>query len=340
MSTKSSAKQVSESRRLRGRPIEHRLGDALATLNVLTEPTAVTSAQELSSLLNIPEASAAAILDSFSESTETYDALLPSSITENSGERARLGTPGPLAHKTLRLTTSQADACEEALDVLGISDTDPLREKLHASFYPSDYAAVIRSSEVDTENSPSEAFRVWAAALAQAERIDSEVPSVKVPVVEFLYEGTNDSELGARTRRVVPTALYYSNQNVWVVEGYDIDARAKRTFVAQKVQTPKLTSERKEIPAVSPSNPDEEIIEFSVTKDVAQQVLTWNSAQLVSTKSDCCVIEIPYYRDEWLPRHILSLGNKVSYDNPRMHSEVRRLASRSLKKARALGVIE
>lgn len=335
---------------LRGRPVEHRLSDALATLNLFAKKDSLTSVDDLSQLLAIDQRDATNILETLSnEHTEEFDPLLPLCPREQKGEYQRISTANPLSGKPLRLTNAQAGACDSAFELLGIPADDPQRASLAAAFYPEGY---VGEKTPTTNTHPGDdakqallSMEICARSIAQAKRSEADLPQISAPVVEFTYRGRNDTELGARTRRIVPTRIRWASSS-WVIDGFDLDARAIRTFRANAMKTPVLTSTTYCAPALSAENPEHGIVKLICKKEVAWQVLLWDRAAVVGITGDAVEIEIPYYRPEWLPQRILSLGSDVSYTDPELNNdpglqeEVREIAKDLYKRARKLGVLD
>lgn len=336
--------------KLRGRPIEHRLGDVLATLNLFAKKDSLTNIDDLSQLLDMNHGSAADILDTLSnEHTEDLDPLLPLCPKEQKGEYQRIATTNPLSGKPLRLTETQAKACDNAFGLLGIPADDSERARLMAAFYPDGYVAEIldkNGNMLDDEDRWAlSSLRVCAQSIAQATRNEGDLPQIIAPVVEFTYRGRNDSELGERTRRVVPCRIRWAS-SAWVVDAFDLDARAIRTFRAHAMKSTHLASVTSCVPAISAETPEHGIVKLICKKEIVWQVLLWDRAAVVGVDGDNVRVEIPYYRPEWLPRRILSLGTKAAYTNPELQNdpqlrdEVREIAKNLYKRACKLGVIE
>lgn len=305
----------------------------------LPRKNALISCGGLAQLLGISENFAAEILDTLSnERTEGLDPILPLYLTERTGERVRLeGSQNPFERRALRLTKSQAAACEAAFAQLGINAANPLKRKLVEAFYPINASYETYETGDVQENPGLKALEVCVASLAKAQRINADVPHMKAPVVEFEYEGTNDKALGPRTRRAVPTHIRYA-QDQWMVDCYDLDARATRTYIAANIKGPQVTNTTAEAPTTEIEHPGEGTVKLTCDKEVMQQVLSWDNAQLVGISDNKAEILIPYYRGEWLPRHVLSLGKAVHYDNPRLKREVREIAAASLRRAKNLKI--
>lgn len=316
----------------RGRPVEHRTGDTLAAIYFFSKEGAVASATEIAQMLEISTARAIEILEQLStEHTDYSDPILPLCSTENAHEYLRIEAPGSLNPKALRLTPAQAKACTRALDGIGMPKSHNLRQKLEQSFFPLDMS-------IDNKTEPAaeqisaicEALITCAQSITLAKRTADSIPSISAPIVSFMYQGSNDTF--ARTRRIVPLFLH-AHEDTWLIEAFDIDAKARRTFRASLIQEPHLTNQVSVVSLGSPERPEGGKVELTCNTYAASHVLTWDGAHVISQDGDSLVIEVPYFRGDWLPRHVLSLGTNVTYKDARLSAEVRTIAAENLNRA-------
>lgn len=322
-----------------GRPQEHRLGDTLAIMSIFSQAGAIAKTEEIAQLLDMKVERTASTLERLaSDHSETTSTLLPLCTTQNENEFMRIDAPGSAKFRALRLTHEQADACQDALDALGIDVSNPLRTKLEKAFFPITYKASSAGNQASKlDASISSALEVCAQSLALAKRIDSSIPSAEAPLVTFKYQGSNDQMV--RTRLVVPVAIHLTNDD-WVVEAFDKDSRSSRTFRASLMKDCALTKDYITIPLGAQEKPDSGTVELFCNKEATARVLNWPGAHYVSQENNLTCIEVPYFRGDWLPRHVLALGSNVSYKSERLRKEVRAIAAENLKRAKKLGVTE
>lgn len=321
-------------RRGRGRPVEHRLGDIIAAINLLTQAGSLVNVYDMAHLLALDEVRAAEILEQLcGQHGDTTTPLLPLCSTQIEGEYMRIDAPGSAKFKPLRLTPKQAAECTLALDELGLGCSNTLRTKIVEDFYPQGAEGLPEPKPRETSLEIGKALELCARSLAQAKRADNEVPSATAPVVTFKYQGANDKIV--RTRNVVPTAIHCLDSS-WIVEAFDLDARAARTFRASLMKECALTGTSKTISLDSQDRPDGGTVELLCTPEAAAKVLTWDGAKIVEQKGKQTLIRVPYFRGDWLPRHVLALGSSISYKSPTLHREVRAIAQENLKRAASL----
>lgn len=320
--------RTSETKR-RGRPPEHRLGDILAVMNVLARANSLANISEVACLLDMSEERANQILEQLcSQHDKDTTPLLPLCSTQNKGEYMRIDAPGSAKIKPLRLSAQQAAQCTIAFDEIGLSTTDSLRQKTVESFYPPEKTNLPDPKPRESSLEIGKVLKTCAVSLAQAKRIDFAVPSAQAPEVTFKYRGANDQI--ERTRHVVPTALHVVDGS-WIVEAFDLDARSARTFRASLIKECALTNTQRTIPLGAQERPEGGTVELLCDQNAAARVLSWDGARVVSQEGNKTRIEVPYFRGDWLPRHVLALGSGVSYTNSHLRSEVKAVAQDNLK---------
>lgn len=321
----------------RGRPSTRRLADELAVLGALGGDGARLSLDALCEYLCMDELQArklVEILSCSSAADATQDAGPLASLylaDEGAGINwARAGSSG--AWPGLRLTEPQAQAVERAFDLLGVGVNNDLRTRCARAFYPPSMSPA-PTGERPIEPGAAAGVIVCALSLARAQEADEEA-SVSQPVVIFTYRGTNDSVI-ARGRRVVPR-LIRIDQGRWLVDAFDLDARATRTFFASQMESCSCTREERVVPAGRVERPDGGCVRLRCHGAGRAAVQAWEGAQVVSQDGDALVIDVPYYRGEWLPRHVLALGALVEHDSPELAREIAEVAREDLDRAAAL----
>ena len=338
------------SARLRGRPTEHRLAEDIAIICALSLDGSTTSPADLAALLSMSEQRARDALSALgteavtaATNDEVVGPVLPLCSTGDGGAVARIEAPGALRCKPLRLTHAQAQACAAAFEQLGLSEEHELRRRVEAAFFPLDDSKLTYVHALDARaevhpttpstapSKPFAALMTCAGSIAQASVDPHDATSVSAPVVQFRYRGTND--LTQRSRRIVPVALRIHEQE-WLVDGFDIDARAQRTFRLVRMEQPELTDQSRTVPTAAGNRPDGGRVSLTCAPAVAKQVLAWEGAQLVSSNDERAVIDVPYFRGDWLPRHVLALGREVTHHDKRLADEMRDIAAADLKLAR------
>lgn len=335
----------------RGRPRATGLGSDLAALYVLAREGAETSPSELSSLLDIPEKRASEALQAISTESvihtrddEVLGPIVSLCSTGERGEVKRVDVPGYGRVRQLRLTPGQADACSLALDWLGLPRTSRLRERLERAFYPIPEPV---SQPVEPTESRGQArepinaadattarnLETCARAMARTSRADEGSHSARGPVLSFGYRGTNDPM--SRTRRTVALRLRMHEGEV-MLDAYDLDAHGERTFQVDLMARPSLGDEPHVVPLGEGGGRDGRLVRLSCRGAATEVVLGWEGARVVSRGKGTTVAEIPYFRGDWLPRQLLSLGRLVTVEDEELLGGMRDIAHNDLARAREL----
>lgn len=335
----------------RGRPRGTELGTDLAVLYVLARDGATTSSSELSSLLGITERQAREALRTISTESVIHarddEVLGPIVSLCNTGERdevQRVDAPGYGGLRQLRLTASQARACTRALDRLGLPRGSRLRIELERAFYPISERTPhpMETGETYEEThgpvSPADAARAHtletcARAIARTSRTGKDPHLARGPELSFGYHGANDPM--SRTRRTVALRLRMHEGEV-VLDAFDLDARGGRTFLVGRMERPTLANELHTVPLAEGGTRDGRLVRLSCRGTATEVVLGWEGARVVSRGKGTTVAEVPYFRGDWLPRQLLSLGQLVSVDDEELLAEMRDIARDDLARAREL----
>lgn len=315
------ADEPSLKKRGRGRPAERRLGENLAVAFALASEGATTSPADLTRLLGITGQRAQAILDGFAQGLSAGSAPEPiiAFYHQADGSVSRVAAGEHL--RRLRLTKEQADACAEALDLLGFAQDDPTRALFEESLFPIGYEREGEAAKPMCEPETHEALMLCARSIAGGTRSPESQNGTEVlqlPLT-FTYQGKNDTM--PRSRRFVPLSLRLTDGE-WYVDGYDLDARAARTFRADGMRAPELGKKPVAALATNTEKPDCGYVELSCTPEAARQVLAWPGAVAIGESEGRTLVKVPYYRSEWLPRHVLALGSAVTHENTQLAREM------------------
>lgn len=310
-----------------GRPPENRLGEDLAVYHAFMRPGAVTSAEDLAQLLRITKERAEEILEELRKNaSENLGALIPWTNLDKEGGKFILPRPLESTHG-LRLTQEQADACSNALDRLGFGADDERRAALEQALFPKEYE---RRNKVECEPISEEVrdvLLVFARSMCSAKRDTENQDQVSQRLVEFQYKGQND-HLKPNSHRLAPFSLEVGQEGVWLVRGYDYDAKAQRSFALNSIvineDSPKLLENGDDknlchVPFIgtraSDSANDSHVVCVACDPEVQKRLLSIEGAKLVKYEDErhggWTLIGLPYFRAEWLPRQLIALGDKV-----------------------------
>lgn len=195
-----------------------------------------------------------------------------------------------------------------------------------------DVAATNRNVDGAAPNPSLPALMACATSLSEATDGD-EAGTVRARVVAFNYRGAND--VIKRSRRFVPLDLRVQD-DVWAADGFDLDARATRSFHVALMEDSRVTERVVEVPLGCVERPDGGTVQLSCTPEATRVVLGWDGARVVGQHGDLTEVEVPYYRGDWLPRHVLALGGDVTHTSRRLAREMGDVARGDLALARRL----
>lgn len=322
-----------------GRPRDARLAEAIATVCLLSAAGTSLSTANLQAALLVSAKRAEEILRALcgemgvqdtaggtaSQTREETDAatdpILPLYASEDGRTFTRMGIEGGRRLLPLRLTPAQAETLDRALDRLGIPQANELRLSLRNAFWPqpteASGEAAARDADAGTKlSAATHALLTCAMSIARAVKTAQ-------PIVTFGYRGDND--LLTRGRRTLPQSLRLTDGR-WAVDAYDLDARGTRTFLAERMTDAHLSAKTALTPNVMSSEPDCGYVRL-ICRGVARDVVaSWQGARILASQPGQVTIEVPYYRGDWLPRHVLALGRDVTHDSELLTSEMTEIA--------------
>lgn len=335
---------MAQTKRGRGRPQDTRLGEDLAALFLLSRDGAQTSVGALAQQLQVTHERAGELLRAListgdDTSGETSTPLVPLSIVGRDTLRRTDSTSDASGvPRTLRLTAPEAEAVADALDQLGLDEKSSLRTFVERDLFPVGYVRE-RPKKAEIERGVWPQLELCARSLARAKADADDTTYVHQPVITFKYRGDNDLDK-VRTRFAVPRALRLSEEH-WVTDAYDIQANGVRTFLLFRMENAAFSQEPGMQTRCVPVRTEKKggrYVRLTCTSSVAQRVLAWEGARQLgsSDERDEVVIEVPYYRADWLPRHLMALGRSVSWDDAELDESVRDIANEDLTRARRL----
>lgn len=325
----------------RGRPKERRLADFLATLNIVSQPEIVISAFGIVRLLNVSLERAEEMLDQIAFGSDgVHSEGLVNLIPDSDGDKYQNASTSEFL-KPLRLTEAQAKTCLQAFARLGITPGNPLYKKTVEAFFPVGFENTGQNSEQETRSfltskaSNYEALMVCAKAKACAKREGIDSPNIVSPIVSITYAGTND-EMGKSFKRIVPLS-FYTKDDSWFIRAYDCDSKTAKDYTVALIKECRLENEMATVPTGNPDAPQSGNVTLTCEKDALPRVLAWQKAHLVTENDDgSAYVSVGFYRGTWLAKHIMALGDSVSFDNNAIKKEMRAIARNNLKKAKEL----
>ncbi len=340
-----------DARGTRGRPRAAGLGEDIAALCALAREGSTTSATDLAALLDIGERRAQETLRTISTETvassgadDVLGPIVPLCNVGANGRVTRIDAPSHARMRQVRLTPTQADAASTALDRLGIAPSAEVRKSLEAAFFPKliqedqgvrKDAASRDAAATGAPHAPSAShtLETCARAIVRGTRTCTDAHNVRGPVLSFGYRGANDPT--TRTRRVVALRLRVHEGEV-MLDAYDLDARGGRTFRVGQMEHPALGEARHTVPVGSEGKTSERVVRVSCRGSATDKVLGWEGVHILSRGKGTTVVEVPYFRGDWLPRRLLSLGGLVTIDDEVLLREMRAIAREDLDRARTI----
>lgn len=327
----------------KGRPYDTRLGENIAVLCLFAHEQSHASPDTLAALLHISRERAAEILSCLSTDMlisgtheENIGPMLALYNTDDDGTMTRLSTSHTALIPALRLTTRQAQAVCAAWDILGVDCSYPVRRHIEQACFPKGF----KPTEVTTYHTESStvgsALIACASSITQAHDSPDDSALLEQPLVTGRYQGDNDYR--ARTRRIAPRTLRWY-EDVWLIDAYDLDARAPRTFQAQRFENAACSDTLIRAPHMYDTYHDAEYIRIACSPQAADQIATWPGAHQHQATHPLLhdgwvAFDVPYYRGDWLPRHVLALGAEITHHSETLAQEMRAIAREDLARAR------
>ncbi|MDO4539087.1 MAG: WYL domain-containing protein [Coriobacteriales bacterium] len=222
------------------------------------------------------------------------------------------GTSG----KPIRLTTAETIALNHAMDVAGIEEHDPLRERVSTAF---------SSPEVDIDEvrhalgtAHDELEPLIACAQSQVEHRE----------MSFLYRGIRDAE--PRQRRALVLGLK-TESNIWYVNALDTELDQQRTFRVDRMAAVSLGAVLDEALPHEPS-PDAQQVRITFTDMTYYSAFDWPTLQVIRETNDSITGSITYYGSDstWLLRRICAGNGSVNVDDERIMRRAREYALHQL----------
>ncbi len=212
----------------------------------------------------------------------------------------------------IRLTTAETIALMHAMDVAGIAEDDPLRQRLQAAFTSPD--VLVDEVRKTLGGFSGEQHSLMVCAQAQAEN----------RVLEFWYKGMKDDE--PRPRRVSVTRLT-NDGSAWYVRALDLDLDEERTFRGDRMSHVELGDPLPSAPIEKPAE-QAELVRITFLDKSYYTVFDWPGIKVVTEYSDRLVCDIPYYgeRSTWLLRRICAGGGSIIAEDERIMQRVREYA--------------
>jgi len=292
-----------------------RIRELVALLGSLSSTGDVVTIGAISSRLGISTQEAQGLMDIVCQASgEEWGGLL---ISSNDDETEyTLQYPGTRG-RPIRLTESETIALVHALDVAGVGESDPLREKLGKAF---------SSPSVDED-----VVRQALGRVAQDAGTDSLHMCAQAQVeqrsVSFWYKGVKDDE--PRKRRCSVRSLL-RQEDSWYVRAFDLDIQEDRTFRVDRM-TNTCLGDRVTLSNV-PRITSNRLVEITFYDLRYYQIFDWPGLRVLRTTNKILVGSIPYYGDtsDWLLRRICAGKGRIMVNDKRIMHAAQTYAERLL----------
>lgn len=281
--------------------------ELVALASSLSEAGDSLSVEAVSARLGVSRERAARLVGLLATARTAGGAGLP--LVDDGDGRLTLLHDAGVHGRPLRLGPSETTALLAALDRMGVSPDDPLREALRGVLSPSSPGEdAIRRMLGETADR-TDALPLCSRALMEGRRL------------LFSYHG---AQRAGRTRReVLPEALRHKDGH-WYLDAHDLLRRDRRTFRVDRMEDVSLSASRDgggagEKDAAGGGRLV--LLRFSDARLL--DALPWHDLTVEGTDEQGRVLaSIPYYGGMWLPRMVAACGSSVSTSD----REVRELA--------------
>jgi len=308
------------------------LGEArelVALVNALGEEGDAMSVKGVATRLGVTTEHARHLLEMILTAGGESGGYLPLSIDDE--DRIVLTfSLGAVGGKTVRLSHAETQALAAALDMVGLSSDDPLREKLEQGF-----------AHVPHEDEPRDGGKVPSAPLSSGdERLAGLLVTCAAALEEgrclsFVYRGVLDDE--PRTRTARPLTLDHEDGH-WYLEATDLPTGGHRRFRVDRMDAvepvdaaaaPGGGNERVAADGTVPASPPQ-MVTLVFDDPSYLGVLYWPKLEVMATEGARTWARIPSYGGAWLVRHLCACGGHVQCDDRDVTDRARDLARRLL----------
>lgn len=220
---------------------------------------------------------------------------------------------GSTTGRALRLTESEYVALACALDTLGVSQSDPLRQKIW-TLYNKPLSEVDQLSNRIAQVASSVSYEVLS--------ICSEA-LINQTSLRFTYQGTNDQE--PHPRFVSPQTLSYRDGN-WLLTAYDFERRGTRHFRIDRMtalEVPRANGPQSQVTQSSANHRARKVTLSFVDKKYLE-FFDWPGLEIVKQDGATIIATIPYFNgsDRWLERRIAACRGAVTTNDEILNQRI------------------
>lgn len=293
----------------------------LALVASLSEAGDALTAEAVASKLGVSHDHAEKLIELVLTSSFAGGARLPLVEDERGGEVTMFFSEG-VRGRQLRLTHTETVALLAALDRLGVDADDHLRHQLEANLStdPVDRRIVQRVASSGAEGESAKILETIARARTLGRPL--------------LFSYTRLGEKGPEERHVSASQVFHEN-DLWYLEGYDLDRQGMRTFRVDRMSDV-LLGERVD---------DEIRIDWGAAPNGSRDVeLTFSDPRYldlfehhglkrVGAEEDGSIrCRIFWFGDEWLVRMVCACSGTITTNDAELNALVFNYARTSLKR--------
>lgn len=282
--------------------------ELVALVASLSEAGDALTVEAVSSRLGVSAERAETLIELVLTSVGSDGTRLP--LVEDAGEVTLAFSQG-MRGRRLRLTRPETIALEAALEHLGVSSEDPLRQRLEESTSrePVDRGLVERlvGGRLDGELGDTVASCAQALALRRG--------------LAFAYRKSPEGD--PEQRRVTPRALRHE-EGSWYLDAYDTDRQGERTFRLDRMSNVE-SRPREEAAHGAPA--DVRTVEITFSDPRYVDMLPWHGLRDLRQGDDGKMVgNIDYFGGMWLPHMVAACAGTARVDDPEVSSRARNYA--------------
>lgn len=296
----------------RRRPAIEEARGLTALVGALREDGDTLDADSVAARLGITPAHAQHLLDLLTQAGgDSYASALP--LAADSDDSVTLVSPfaNTVRGRSVRLTPAEAKALEAAFDAMGLAETDDLRMRIKAAYWPKQGEEREMASLLTAQETTDGYDRLaqLARAILAGKRVEFDYKPVEVAA-----PGARRRTAPLHRRHVGPVGLRHEGDK-WYLDAYDLDRRADRRFRVDRIDRLILAEEGWQRSADCAAD-DNRMVRLTFTDPALLDLFDWHGLHVLAHRKDGIECEIPWYQGgQWLPRHIAACGGGVTVND-------------------------
>ena len=262
----------------RRRPAIEEARGLTALVGALREDGDTLDADSVAARLGITPAHAQHLLDLLTQTGgDSYASALP--LAADSDDSVTLVSPfaNTVRGRSVRLTPAEAKALEAAFDAMGLAETDDLRMRIKAAYWPKQGEEREMASLLTAQETTDGYDRLaqLARAILAGKRVEFDYKPVEVAA-----PGARRRTAPLHRRHVGPVGLRHEGDK-WYLDAYDL-----------------------------------RMVRLTFTDPALLDLFDWHGLHVLAHRKDGIECEIPWYQGgQWLPGHIAACGGGVTVND-------------------------